>query len=306
MKYYLAPMEGITGYIYRNAYYKTFHNIDKYFTPFIVANKGRNLKAKELRDVLPENNLPYNVIPQILTNNAKDFISTANKLQDLGYGEVNLNLGCPSGTVVSKGKGSGFLAKKEELNIFLEEIFKLDNINISIKTRIGKDEPEEFYQLLQIFNQYPIHELTIHPRTQRDYYNNKPNMNIFTEATKVSINPICYNGDIFNVHDCINIKNSFTNIKAIMLGRGIISNPGLVNEILTGTKIDNKTIKIFHDEIFNGYIELLKDDRNVLFKMKEIWAYMIKSFNDDKKAFKKIKKAQKIIEYKQTISEILI
>ena len=105
MKYYLAPMEGITGYIYRNAYEKFFHNIDKYFTPFIVPNQSRSLKTKELRDILPENNQGMNIVPQILTNDSEGFIVTAKKLKQLGYNEVNLNLGCPAGTVVSKNRG---------------------------------------------------------------------------------------------------------------------------------------------------------------------------------------------------------
>ena len=153
MKYYLAPMEGITGHIYRNAYEKYFHNIDKYFTPFIVPNQSLSLKTKELRDLLPENNEGLNVVPQILTNDAEGFILTANKLKQLGYNEINLNLGCPAGTVVSKKRGSGFLAYPDELDKFLDEIYKIDNMKISIKTRLGKEKPEEFYKLIEIYNE---------------------------------------------------------------------------------------------------------------------------------------------------------
>ncbi len=182
MKYYLAPMEGITGYIYRNSYEKFFNNIDKYFTPFIVPNKSTSLKTKELRDILPENNKGMNIVPQLLTNDSEAFIITARKLQQLGYNEINLNLGCPAGTVVSKNRGSGFLAKREELDIFLDEIFKIDDMKISIKTRIGKDSPEEFYELIKIYNKYPMEELIIHPRTQKDFYGNKPDLDVFKDA----------------------------------------------------------------------------------------------------------------------------
>lgn len=199
MKYYLAPMEGITGYIYRNSYKKFFNNIDKYFTPFIVPNKSTSLKTKELRDISPKNNKGMNIVPQILTNDSEGFIITARKLQQLGYDEINLNLGCPAGTVVSKNRGSGFLAKREEIDIFLDEIFKIDDMKISIKTRIGKDSPEEFYELIKIYNKYPIEELIIHPRTQKDFYGNKPDLDIFKDALSLSRNPICYNGDIFTV-----------------------------------------------------------------------------------------------------------
>ncbi|MEQ8199412.1 MAG: tRNA-dihydrouridine synthase family protein, partial [Clostridiaceae bacterium] len=197
MKYYLAPMEGITGYIYRNSYEKFFCNIDKYFTPFIVPNRSRSLKTKELRDILPENNKDINnIVPQILTNDSEGFIATAKKLQQLGYKEINLNLGCPSGTVVSKNRGSGFLAQREELDVFLDEIFKMDHMKISIKTRIGKDSPEEFYELIKIYNKYPLEELIIHPRTRNDFYGNKPNLEVFKDALSLSTNPVCYNGDI--------------------------------------------------------------------------------------------------------------
>ncbi len=218
MKYYLAPMEGITGYIYRNSYEKFFHNIDKYFTPFIIPNKSTNLKTKELRDILLENNKGMNIVPQILTNDSEGFIITARKLQQLGYNEINLNLGCPSGTVVSKNRGSGFLAKREELDIFLDEIFKINDMKISIKTRIGKDSPKEFYELIKIYNKYPIEELIIHPRTQKDFYGNKPNLEVFKDALSLSINPICYNGDIFTNSDYNRLIKAFPEIKTVMIG----------------------------------------------------------------------------------------
>ena len=306
MKYYLAPMEGITGYIYRNAYEKFFHNIDKYFTPFIIPNKSRSLKTKELRDVLPENNKGMNVVPQILTNDSESFIITSRKLQELGYNEVNLNLGCPAGTVVSKNRGSGFLARREELDMFLEEIFKMDDMKISIKTRIGKEAPEEFYQLIKIYNKYPIEELIIHPRTQKDFYGNTPNLEVFKDALALSTNPLCYNGDIFTVDDNDKLIKTFKEVKTVMLGRGIIANPGLMNEIKNNTIIDKYVLKEFHDEILNRYLELLNDDKNALFKMKELWSYMIYIFSDSKKYAKKIKKSQKLSDYKEAVSSLFI
>ncbi|NFS29207.1 tRNA-dihydrouridine synthase family protein [Clostridium botulinum] len=301
MKYYLAPMEGITGYIYRNSYEKFFNNIDKYFTPFIVTNKSKSLKTKELRDVLPENNKGMNIVPQILTNDSEGFINTSGKLKQLGYNEVNLNLGCPAGTVVSKNRGSGFLAKREELDMFLDEIFKMNDIKISIKTRIGKDSPEEFYELIKIYNKYPIEELIIHPRTQKDFYGNKPNLDVFKDALSLSVNPICYNGDIFTVNDHDKLTRGFPEVKTLMLGRGILANPGLMNEIKNNTFIDKEILKEFHDEILSKYIELFNEDRNAIFRMKELWGYMIYMFSDNKKYAKKIKKAQKLSDYNETV-----
>lgn len=165
----MAPMEGITGRIFRNAYQTYYHNIDRYYTPFLAPNQNRNLSAREKREILPEHNTGMQVVPQILTKKSDAFIRTARELQNYGYDEVNLNLGCPSPTVVTKGKGAGFLANTEELNQFLEDIFCIHDMKISIKTRIGRDTSEEWENLLSIYNQYPTSELIIHPRTQKDF-----------------------------------------------------------------------------------------------------------------------------------------
>ena len=301
MKYYLAPMEGVTGFIYRNAYEKYFHNIDKYFTPFVTANKSKSLKTRELRDVLPENNKGLNIVPQILTKDSEEFISTAKRLQQLGYNEINLNLGCPSGTVVSKGRGSGFLGNRDDLDLFLEEIFKMEDIKISIKTRLGLESPDEFYELLKIYNKYPLEELIIHPRTRKDFYKNTPNLEVFKYSLLNSKNPVCYNGDIFTKEDYKKLVNTLPDVDKMMIGRGLLANPGLIDEIKTDSVINKEKIKEFHDEILNNYIDLMNDDKNVLFKMKELWGYMIHIFSDNKKYAKKIRKSQKLSDYNEII-----
>ena len=304
MKYYLAPMEGITGYIYRNAYEKYFHNIDKYFTPFIVPNQSLSLKTKELRDLLPENNEGLNVVPQILTNDAEGFILTANKLKQLGYNEINLNLGCPAGTVVSKKRGSGFLAYPEELDKFLDEIYKINDIKISIKTRLGKEIPEEFYNLIEIYNKYPLEELIIHPRTREDFYGNTPNLKMFKESLSLSKHSICYNGDIFTTKNYCEIVKDFPGIDKVMLGRGVLANPGLIGEIKDNKFISKEILKEFHDEIFENYTILLNEDKNAMYRMKELWGYMSHIFTDNKKYYKKIKKAQKAKDYREAVSRL--
>ena len=304
MKYYLAPMEGITGHIYRNVYEKYFHNIDKYFTPFIVPNQSLSLKTKELRDLLPENNEVLNVVPQILTNDAEGFILTANKLKQLGYDEINLNLGCPAGTVVSKKRGSGFLAYPDELDKFLDEIYKISDMKISIKTRLGKERPEEFYNLIEIYNKYPLEELIIHPRTREDFYGNIPNLKMFKEALSLSKHPICYNGDIFTTENYNEIVKEFPEIDKVMLGRGVLANPGLIGEIRENNFISKEVLKEFHDEIFENYTILLNEDKNAMYRMKELWGYMSHIFTDNKKYYKKIKKAQKAKDYREAVSRL--
>lgn len=304
MLFYFAPMEGITGYIYRNAYQTYFHQVDQYFSPFIVANQSDSLKTREINDILPEHNQGYRLIPQLLTNQANDFIHTANKIKQLGYDEINLNLGCPSGTVVAKQKGSGFLRLPKELDLFLDEIFSKSQVKISIKTRLGIDQPEEFFDLLEVFNKYPIEELIIHPRVQQDYYKNTPNYEIFRAALALSKNPVCYNGDICTTEDYEKLLLDFPKLEKVMIGRGSIANPGLITEIKERKELEKGLLKEFHDVIYSGYKNILFGDRNVLFKMKDLWFYMITLFPDHEKYAKKIKKAERFSDYDDAVSNL--
>ena len=304
MKFYFAPMEGITGYIYRNAHATFFNNVDKYFAPFIATNQHRRFSTRELQDILPMHNQGLVVIPQILTNNAEDFIHTAKQLKEFGYNEINLNLGCPSGTVVSKNKGSGFLSQTVELERFLDEIFSESDAKISIKTRIGKDKPEEFYELIKIFNKYPMEELIIHPRIQKDYYKNTPNMDVFKDGLAASKNTVGYNGDIFTTKDCEAFLSNFPGVDTIMLGRGLIANPGLISDITYHATLSKQLLKEFHDRLYSDYQGVLSGERNVLFRMKEVWFYMIQVFSNHEKYAKKIKKSQRLSDYEDIISSL--
>ncbi len=304
-KIYFAPLEGITGYVFRNAYQTYFPYIDKYFTPFISPNQNRAMSPKEIKDILPENNKEMYLVPQILTNRAEYFVKTAKELKDYyNYDEVNLNLGCPSGTVVSKGKGAGFLANIEELNNFLDNIFEKLDMKVSIKTRIGLCSPDEFYELIKIFNKYPLHELIIHPRIQTDFYKNKPNMKVFTDAAALSENPLCYNGDVFTLQDYQNITEKFPQLDAVMLGRGLLMNLNLSGEITTNEAVDKKKLKEFHDKLYEDYRQVLSGDINVLYKMKELWFHMIHMFTDNGKYMKKIRKASRLCDYEEAVGRL--
>ena len=304
MKFYYAPIEGVTGYIYRNAHHTFFNKVDKYFSPFIFANQGDRFKTREINDILPENNPGLVLIPQLLTNNAQDFMHTAHKIEQMGYKEINLNLGCPSGTVVSKNRGSGFLAKRDDLEAFFDEIFARPVTKISVKTRIGKNDPEEFYELIKIFNKYPMEELIIHPRIQKDIYKNKPNLTIFKEALRSSKNPLCYNGDIFTVKDYQEFAAAFPGVETVMLGRGILTNPGLIDDIVNEIKLEKNRLRDFHDQIYQDYQKAYFGERNVLYKMKEIWFYMSRMFSDHEKYAKKIRKSERLLDYDEAVSSL--
>lgn len=264
MNLYFAPLEGIGGYIYRNAQADYFEKADKYFSPFLAPNQNRSISPKEYKDIAPEHNEGIYLVPQIMANNAEVFLKAVQELEQLGYQEVNLNLGCPSRTVVTKYRGAGFLAKPDALEQFLEEVYGRINIRLSLKTRLGVEDEDEFEHLLEIYNKFPVTELIIHPRVQTDYYKNKPRMEYFLKALEISKNPVVYNGDIFtgdsykqklaqiftttvthaeNRTEAVKTSLPESNrntvlesgkgkqLSAVMLGRGVLANPALFGEI---------------------------------------------------------------------------
>ncbi len=321
MKFYLAPMEGITGYIYRQAYNSCFKPMDRYFTPFLAPKHKSGFSSKELNDILPEHNRGMEVIPQILTSNTEDFLDTAVKLKEYGYTEVNLNLGCPSGTVAAKGKGAGFLKDTEKLARFLGEVsegMERENLHFSIKTRVGVESEDEFSALLDLYNQFPLTELIIHPRVLKDFYKYNVRMNAFKEGFEKSVHSVCYNGDIFRKKDYDRLTKEYPDLDKVMMGRGIMMNPFLTEEI-TGEMCGSASEKTagkrsgaekaerlekFHRLLCDGYAQVMSGDRPVLFKMKELWGFLIHSCPEEEKLMKKIRKAQRLPEYEAAVSEL--
>lgn len=306
VKYYMAPLESVTTWIYRKAHAKIYGRLDKYFIPFLEPHEKRDFKTRELQEILPEHNENIYAVPQILTNRSEGFIKLAKALKDWGYEEVNLNLGCPSKTVVTKGKGSGFLAKPEELERFLTEIFDAlsGEIKISVKTRIGKEDPEEFPALLKLFNKYPMEELIIHPRVQKDGYGNVPRLELYELAEKQSVNPLCYNGDLYTREQIRNFAERFPGTERLMFGRGFLRDPGLLYNEGKDSKDIFEKFWAFHDLVYEGYQERNMGDRNVLFKMKELWSYQVYQFSEPERLFKTFKKVQDCNEYEQMIRNL--
>ena len=301
MKFYMAPMESMTGYIFRNVYQKYFGNVEKYFTPFISSS---GLNHKELNDILPEHNVGMTVVPQILTNHADVFLELVSRMQEYGYTCVNLNLGCPSGTVVAKKRGSGFLAFPEELERFLDEIFEKCPIKISIKTRIGKNDVAEWERLQNIYNRFPIEELIIHPRLQKDQYRLPVHPDVFAQALTESNVPVCYNGDIHTPQQYRAFCDSFPAVDTVMLGRGVFKNPGLVDELNGKEPLQPVKLKQFMEELCLGYEEIMPGELHTLFKMKEVWVYLGEFFPGEEKLMKKIKKSNSTAEYKAVLREL--
>ena len=294
MRYYFAPLEGLTDSIFRQLHHKYFPGITRYYTPFLSPTVHRALTPKEKRELPPAQTLSYEAVPQLLTKNPEDFLWMAQQCRDLGYKEVNLNLGCPSGTVTAKGKGSGMLKDLDALDSFLYEIYSKAPLDISVKTRLGFESAQEFPALLEIFNRYPIKELTVHPRVRKAFYDGNVDMNTFRYAAENSRAPVCYNGNLCSQEDIHRFSAQFPQIDAVMLGRGLIADPGMLCP--GGTDIN--TLEQFYDKLLEEYIAAFGSSRNAMFRMKENWRYVICKFNNGEKEGKRLRKTASITEYR--------
>ena len=304
MKYYCAPMEGITGRQFRLCHNRWFGGIDQYFIPFLSPTQTHVFSKKEWQEVLPENNEGIRVVPQLLTRHAENFIWGAKELASVGYQEVNLNLGCPSGTVVAKGKGSGFLAHPQELDEFLDQIFDQCPIDISIKTRLGLNDPHEFESLLQIFQKYPVKELTIHPRIQKDFYKHPVRREIFSVFVSQYTLPICFNGDLYTAEQCKDFPREFPFVQSLMLGRGLIGDPALARKAQGGQPADAETLRQFHNELYESYCISFNSRKNAMMRMKELWFYLIGLFDHSEKLAKSMRKATDPAVFECCVNEI--
>ena len=304
MKYYFAPLEGVTKSDFRRLHYKYFSKADKYFIPFISPTQDHLMTARDLDEVAPERNEGIPAVPQILGNNTEHFIWAARELKAMGYKEVNFNLGCPSGTVTAKRKGSGLLAHLEQLEYMLADIYYVLDIDISIKTRLGIVSPDEFERILEIYNKFPISELTIHPRVQKDFYKLPARPEEFEKYAGRVKAPLCYNGDIFSPADCEDITARFPMVEAVMLGRGLIRNPALIGCIKGEPMPDKSVFKNFHDELYEAFSAKSWSENAMLCHLKEIWAFMGDIFADSAKAEKTIRKAKHLSEYNDAVKDL--
>lgn len=317
-KFYMAPMEGVTTYVFRNVFEKHYGGIDKYYTPFVANSK---LKGREKSEVSRETNTCENLIPQILVNNENTFLCIAGQLEDMGYREVNLNIGCPSRTVTAKGRGAGLLDDLFALEKFLDNIFDKCNVDISIKTRIGISSLNEWEDILRVYKNFPIKELIIHTRLLDEMYTGNGHIESFKMAKEMLDVPLCYNGEIKDEDSFNMLKNECMDVEAVMLGRGLVSDlmlawklKNLENksakdettfENTNVEKVDDKFVK-FHNDLLDEYVKVMPGETPVLFKMKELWGFWGKYFCIDSKGLKEIRKAKRVDQYKNIINEIIV
>lgn len=296
MKIYFAPMEGLTDSVYRRLHHRYFSGVDRYFTPFFSPTVHRSLTPREERELPLAEEADFTVVPQLLTKSAQDFLFMARVCRDRGYRQVNLNLGCPSGTVVAKGKGSGMLARPEELDRFLEEILSAAPLPVSVKTRLGLREEEEWGPLLEIFNHYPLAELIVHPRLRRDFYQGPVRMDCFRQALAESRAPVCYNGNLCTLSQIQSFPHP--QVSALMLGRGLIGDPGML------TPGGAKKLEAFYDALLEEYLSVFGGSRNAMFRLKEHWRYLLCRFQGGEKLAKALRKTTDLREYRSLTHEI--
>lgn len=301
MKYYAAPMEGITGCLFRRLHQQFFPGTDRYYTPFLTANQTKHFKRKELRDIDPEENAGVPLVPQVLTKDPEQFVWAVDTIRDLGYGEINLNLGCPSPTVISHGRGSALLKDPDCLDRFLDASFRLlsgSGVRISVKTRIPERGGKAAEELMQIFNRYPFSEIIIHPRVQKDYYRNVPDLSAFSAMFRTAERPVCYNGDICRRSDLDGLLAREPGIPSVMLGRGLLADPALIEELKTGERImTGERYREWNRALAEAYRERYREDKNTLFRMKELWYYIGKAYPGEERLIRKVKRAGTLAEY---------
>lgn len=297
MRYYFAPMEGLTDEIYRRTHHQYFPGVHSYYMPFLSPTVHRTLTPREARELPYADAVSFRAVPQILTKVTDDFLWAAQQCLERGYDEVNLNLGCPSGTVTAKGKGSGMLRDPDGLDAFLEGIFSASPLPVSVKTRIGFTNPEEFPRLLDIFNRYPIKELTVHPRVRSVFYNGAVDMEAFRYAVRHSKAPLCYNGNLCSPAQIRALEQEFPQLQAVMLGRALVADPGMLCPDGTSPAV----LEQFMEDMLQQYIVTFHGSRNAMFRLKENWHYLICHFDNAEKLYKQLRKSTDVDEYRSLV-----
>jgi tRNA-dihydrouridine synthase len=304
-----SPLQGFTDFRFRNAFNTYFGGIDTFYSPYIRLNGKRIIKPAYERDILPENNSDLNVIPQIITNDADEFLFVANYVQQFGYKELNWNLGCPYPMVTKCGMGSGLISQPEKISSILNKIHSESDIIVSMKMRLGYESSEEILNALPILNSYPIKNIAIHARLGKQLYKGGVDLDAFQKCIDNSKHKLYYNGDITSVTKFNEMQERFPTIDHWMIGRGLISDPFLPsmikNNTLTYPKNKIEVFSKFHDTLYTGYSESLSGATHLLLKMYHLWEYFAPQFSNSRKVLKKIKKAKNIRNYELAVKEIL-
>jgi len=303
-----SPLQGFTDFRFRNAFHKYFGGIDTFYSPYIKLNGKLVIKGSYERDILPENNNTLQVIPQIITNDAEEFLFVTKYVQQLGYKELNWNLGCPYPMVAKCGMGSGLISNTSQIEHILKRVHNETDIIVSMKMRMGYENPTEILDVFPILEQYPIKNIAIHARIGKQLYKGGVDLDSFQKCLDTSKQKIYYNGDITSVEKFRTMQERFPSIDHWMIGRGLIADPFLPSMIKNDTteypKNKLEIFEAFHDTIFQEYDSYLQGPTPIRMKMLGFWEYFSESFSNPQKTYKKIKKAGNSKNYESAVKEI--
>lgn len=304
----LAPLRGFTDVVFRNAFQGHFEGIDEAVAPFVTTTKGRRVNRSHLRDLEPADNRAMPVVPQILGNEPGEFIRLGQAMFDLGYPEINWNLGCPYPMVAKKLRGSGLLPHPDRIDRMLGAIMGGFPGRLSLKTRLGRFSAEEMAPLIPIFNRYPLARVIIHPRTGMQMYEGAVDLQAFETCLNLIVHPVVYNGDINDPDRLHSLEARFPTVSAWMLGRGLIVNPFLPEMIQRqdpSVRKRHPRFAQFHDDLLHGYGERFCGPGHVLDRMKGFWGYFGKGMSDGRRIVRQIRKTTSLGEYREVVASAL-
>ena len=303
-----SPLQGFTDFRFRNAFHKHFGGIDTFYSPYIKLNGKLVIKGSYERDILPENNTTLEVIPQIITSDADEFLFVAKYVQELGYNELNWNLGCPYPMVAKCGMGSGLISNTSQIEHILKRVHNETDIIVSMKMRMGYENPTEILDVFPILDQYPIKNIAIHARIGKQLYKGGVDLDSFQNCLAHTKHKLYYNGDITSVAKFQEMQERFPSIDHFMIGRGLIADPFLPSMIKNNTteypKNRFEIFEAFHDTIYQEYDAYLSGPTPIRMKMLGFWEYFSESFSNPQKTYKKIKKAGNSKNYEIAVKEI--
>lgn len=305
MQFSFAPMEGLTYRQFRLCHAAFFPGVDRYFAPFLAPDGQGRVKDSALRELDPNENRGICLVPQILCGSADAFLPLSRELAAMGYGEVNLNAGCPSGTVVPKHKGAGMLQDLASLDEFLDRVFSGTDLRVSVKCRLGLESPEEFPAILAVFNRYPLSELIVHARVRSGYYKSRPDLTAFVAAREKSRAPVCYNGNLLSREHLDRVLAAAPSLDRVMLGRGAAANPALFRVLSGGAPPKLQELSAFLDALFSAYLASGIGEHYSLGRMKELWYYCHALFPGADRERKRIEKARSAGEYRAAAAAML-
>ena len=305
MEIHFAPLQGYTDFEYRRIHARHCGGVDTYYTPFIRWEKG-GIREKDIRDILPENNEGLHLVPQIICADTDEFNRLADAIQELGYGEMDLNMGCPAPMQTKLMRGSGILPYPTLVSALLKEMERRPEVRFSAKMRLGLEGKEEWRELSGMLNSSCLKHLTVHPRIGKQMYKGEVDMDAFNEVYSSIHIPIIYNGDVTSMEQVSSLLERYPDLPGIMMGRGLLARPTLAQECLMGKEMPHEErmsiLMQMHEDMLGYCTRKYKVDSQILLHIHSFWEYQESQL--ERKTWKKIMKAGNMKNYLEAIRKL--